>query len=307
MPPTPGKPPARLLAAGAEVFLAFLAAVLASNWVVTGVLQPASEWAGAASVAAVLAVVLAYSSRFRPTGEGFLIDAAAGGRALLRGMRLSGHACVWTLVAFHAGQLLLLWILADSRTPLLRCMDLYGLLWSPCYEELLARWLLFYVALHRSGGNLLFAVFACALVFGAMHLSNALLPGTSSALTWLQIALGLLSGLTFGALFARTGSIASVILVHAANNVVAYAWMAVETAAGDVPLDEMEDAGVPLKVSACGPPSISSSLLASLACHATVLVACAVLALRETLVELGQGGRRFRATHHLVYALPDAR
>lgn len=221
-----------LIFASVESFAALLAVELGTSFVFSA-LQPSRVVAPPLRLIALVTIsALVYGRRFRPHGDRKRA-LRSGMIALISNLRIRfNSATVWLLV-FHGIQLLAsLWLHGSDSSQLSvaaagRCLSLSAWLWSPAIEELLSRYVLFYVAFQRSGGNLLFSVLVGALIFGLMHLWNVASQGLS-LLTILQVVLGVVAGSTYGAVFARTGSITAAWLLHAANNVVAFVWMALE-------------------------------------------------------------------------------
>lgn len=87
---------------------------------------------------------------------------------------------MWGLVAFHGAQLIGIastaW-LAGTPLPLLpaalsRCGSVSAVLWAPAWEELVFRFVVFYLVLHRSRGNVPFAAASSALAFAAVHMGK---------------------------------------------------------------------------------------------------------------------------------------
>jgi membrane protease YdiL (CAAX protease family) len=289
-----------LVLAAAEAFGALMAVELATSFAAS--LLPALPAAGGGPLRlAVLAAVaaLAYGRRFRPTGSAGAA-LASGARAVAHnfGLRLGGGAAL--LLAFHAAQLAAAFALHGGAASLAdagRCLSLGAWLWSPLLEELLSRFLLFYVSFQRSGGNLLFSVMVGACIFGLMHMWNVAALGFS-VLTALQVLLGVVAGSTYGAVFARTGSVPAVWALHAANNVVAFVWMALQ--------DDTEggvDGGADGGGGACL-PRFSTALLVLLCAQLVVYSGVCAAALKIILVGSAASPAAvadFKAAHPLIY------
>jgi membrane protease YdiL (CAAX protease family) len=260
---------------------------------------PAAQLAGV-----LLALPLVYGTRLRPRApplRAFLRVAAAFARTLDPRRALSGPGALPLL--FHAGALMLLlrragggggdWRGAAAR--LAECATPTALLWAPLQEEAMFRGTLFYVALHRSGGDAALAGGLAAAAFAAVHLPNAAAPGAAAAYVGLQAVAAICAGATYTALFALRGSLAEVALLHAANNAVAVAWLA--------------GAGTGSCALAAAPPAgeraaLGMALLgAQVAAYAAAALA-AVARLRALLArdELAAGGRgAFKRLHGVVY------
>lgn len=288
-----------LVLASIESFAALLAVELGTSFVLS-TLQPSRALAAPVRLIALAAIsALVYGRRFRPRGNA---GAAlrSGAAAVAGNFRIRFDATVISLLAFHSLQLAAaFWLHARESTDSLagagRCLTLSAWLWSPAIEELLSRYLLFYVAFQRSGGNLLFSVLVGACIFGLMHLWNVASQGLS-LLTMLQVVLGIVAGSTYGAVFARTGSVSAAWLLHAANNVVAYVWVALEgqSAAGG----EVGSA-----VDECA-PRFSTALLVLLCAQLAVYSGACASTLKSILYGAAASPARaadFKRAHPLIY------
>lgn len=114
--------------------------------------------------------------------------------------------------------------LTELFDKLMTCRTSTSLVWAPIIEELIFRVVQFYVVLHRSGGNVGLACMINACTFGAIHLSN-IYYNVENIYSWLQMFGGVLCGTAWTLLYAITGSIPLVILLHILNNVSAIAWL----------------------------------------------------------------------------------
>jgi membrane protease YdiL (CAAX protease family) len=250
-----------------------------------------------------------YSLRFRP-GSGSLLaaarSAAAGlGRACLPPRALSLPS--WLMLAFHAGSLA--WLLAPhlslgggdgsgggglemavdaAAAHLTACATPTALLWAPLFEELLFRGALFYLALHRSRGQVPLSACLCAGAFAAMHAPNVFALRADWGYVALQVCAAAVCGGAWTAVFAARGSLAEVTLLHAANNAVATVWLA-------------RGGGTACSLA---PPPLEErgAALVSLGLQTAVYTAGGVMAWRELQRSTeGDGGAAFRALHPLVY------
>ena len=214
--------------------------------------------------------------------------------------------CVWGLVAFHVAQLIGIasttWLAgtALSRVPaaLSRCGSMSAVLWAPAWEELVFRYVVFYLVLHRSRGNVPFAAASSALAFAAVHMGkwavgprgashtlslvrlpsfasssgNILAPGseaaTSVVFAVLQCSVAVVCGLAYALAFAATGSLGAVTLLHALNNAVAVAWLSFSGEAG-----AGSDAGDAAVCETRWSPAFAGALLATLAAYALAAAA----------------------------------
>jgi membrane protease YdiL (CAAX protease family) len=222
-------------------------------------------------------------------------------RSLLATWRLSLTRPVLLLLAFHAAQLAVLvspLVLGASRAfppydAASACFTSGALWWGVAWEELVYRVMLFYIVLQRSGGQVRVASFVSAAVFGAVHLSNAAQAATPRAIVALQALTAIMFGGAYSAIFASTGSVGATVAVHAANNLVALVWVAVDpTPAAD---------GAP--AAACT-SRYSATLAASLAVQGAAYLAAAALAnvdLGDALTADASGSSAFRAMHPLPY------
>ena len=114
---------------------------------------------------------------------------------------------------------------------LFTCGGANPMFWAPAWEELVFRFIIFYLVLQRSHGNVPFACAASALAFAAIHMGNILAPGSQAAentlFALLQCSFAVVCGLVYALTFAATGSLGAVTLLHALNNAIAVAWMSV--------------------------------------------------------------------------------
>lgn len=224
-------------------------------------------------------------------------------RSLLATWRLALTRPVLLLLAFHAAQLAVLLsplVLGASAFPpydaASACFTSGALWWGVAWEELVYRAMLFYIVLQRSGGQVRVASFVSSAVFGAVHLANAAQGATPVAIVVLQAATAVMFGAAYSAIFAATGSVGATVAAHAANNLVALVWVAVD----------------PTPAPAGAPPCssrYSATLVASLAVQGAAYLAAAALAhqdLGEALTAAdvraaGGAGNAFRAMHPLPY------
>lgn len=289
--------------ASIESFAALLAVELGTSFVFSA-LQPSRAVAPLLRLIALLVISAAvYGRRFRPNGDGSRAW-RSGMNALAGNLRIRLDGATVCLLAFHGFQALASFWLHGSGSSQLdfavagRCLSLSAWLWSPAIEELLSRYVLFYVAFQRSGGNLLFSVLVGAFIFGLMHLWNVASQGLS-LLTILQVVLGVVAGSTYGAVFARTGSITAAWLLHAANNVVAFVWMALEgqsVAAGEA--GEGGDAGELCK------PRFSTAMLVLLCAQLAVysgVCAATLKAILHGAAASPAAAADFKRAHPLIY------
>lgn len=297
-----------LFFASIEAFGALMLAVLLSSWA-TSTIIPAlglpKSFNGLLNVlATVLLLAVAYSRRFRhhhPFGK-----AAAGSVADVIKSSLpssAGSTPAFALLTLHGLQLAAiyyLWQQGGSATgTLLQCADASGLLWSPLFEEVLARFLLFYISFQRSRGNLLFSVSVGAFIFALLHFANAgAVSGGGGAgvdmILLLQAMLALVAGATYGCVFAASGSLFWVTAVHAANNAVAYAWMLLNDSVDVEPK--------------CGArPQYSTGLLVFLCATLVFYSAVAARVYRSVVLDIQttEGAARFKAFHPLIYEADD--
>ena len=107
---------------------------------------------------------------------------------------------------------------------LFTCGTSMSLIWAPIIEEFIFRVILFYVVLHRSGGNVGLACIINACTFGAIHLSN-IYYNLYNIYSWLQMFGGILCGTAWTLLYALTGSSSLVSLLHISNNLAAITWL----------------------------------------------------------------------------------
>jgi membrane protease YdiL (CAAX protease family) len=129
------------------------------------------------------------------------------------------------IAVLHALQLL--WLTTgntSSFSTLMRCGHVGSAVWTPIVEELIFRYIVFNVVLQRSGGNLSFAVLTSSCLFGALHLQG-LWQGSLTIFSCVTALTGLVVGLVYTLLFATTGSLPSVVMLHILNNAVAIAWL----------------------------------------------------------------------------------
>lgn len=85
------------------------------------------------------------------------------------------------------------------------------------FEELLCRGWLQNEFIERFGNNrkgVLYSIFVSGLIFGIMHISNALV-GQSLFETLIQVISAAITGISFGAIYYKTKNIWSVIILHA--------------------------------------------------------------------------------------------
>jgi len=277
--------------AAVEAFAALLVVTLASTFFSNAAASvlPAfpSSLRGPLQVAVVAAVLtLGYSTRFRPH-ETHGQAARSSFAKLLQSLTPHVPPTVALVLAFHGAQAALIWLLASrpSVSQLFSCAAADGLLWGPLFEECFSRFLLFYVALQRSGGQMLFSVAVGAFIFSVMHLAN-FVNQPQNVLVLLQALVGLVAGMTYGTLFACTGSLFAVFLLHAANNAVAYAWMSTD-ASGETPCTSQ----------------YSTGLLVFLCAQLVVYAAVGAHTFRHTAARLQTpaGEADFRRKHALLY------
>lgn len=209
------------------------------------------------------------------------------------------------LLAFHAASILGLgwWSGWGVASPTLwACANPSALLWAPLYEELLFRAALFSLALHKGGGDVPLALALSTGAFAAMHAPNALTnPGGDWVYVGLQVVGAGVCGGAWGAMYARTGSLLEVTLLHAANNAAAVAWLGA--------------AGGGSCALASPPPSSRTPALLSLGLQTLLYTAAGVMAWRGLERDLGEGGgeggeggkgegrgwQAFKDKHWLVY------
>lgn len=91
------------------------------------------------------------------------------------------------------------------------------------FEEVLFRGI-FITKLKESGKSNAAAVIISAVVFGLIHLTNAV--GQDLAQVVLQVGYAFVVGLVFGAIYARSGDLLSVIIIHAAIDITNRVYMA---------------------------------------------------------------------------------
>jgi len=234
-------PPSTRCAAAAEGLGSLCAAVLCSGAAKSAVLglplPPALQEhaACAAQAAGVLGVLLlAYGPRFYSRGP-WLSSCSSVAAALWRSLTQRGLLSLegGLLLCFHAATVAALALQLGSVPTLFSCATATQLLYAPLLEELLFRVLIFYVCLHRTGGDALFAGAASSAIFAAIHSPNVLsaAPGSSGYVA-LQVAAAAACGATFTALFAARGSLLELLLLHCANNVAATAWQRWGSAGG---------------------------------------------------------------------------
>jgi len=289
--------------AAVEVCGAFMACLLLSGACKAASLSlfppaaaPAAQFAGV-----LLTLPLVYGARLRPRQpllRAFTSVCAALARALSPQRALSGPGAVALL--FHAGALAHLLRAAGGRrgdwggaaARLSLCATPTALVWAPLQEEALFRGALFYVALHRSGGDSVLAGGLSAAVFAAVHMPNGVAAGASSAYVGLQTVAAACAGAAYTALFALRGSLAEVALLHAANNAVAVAWLA----------------GEPGGACALAPPpegerrNLGMALLAAQVAAYAVTGFAAAARLRAVLAgDEARSGREFKDRHGVVY------
>jgi membrane protease YdiL (CAAX protease family) len=303
---------AALEAGGVQAFLSFTAKA-ASAVVLTGLgpgARHGAEAVGVVRLALSLGVFSAlYAGRFRRALEP-VAGAAQTARCVAAAFAPRVTGPVALLLAFHAAQLAALTsplVLGPGAPPLsaraaTACVGTGAVVWGVLWEELVYRGLVFYVALQRSGGRVRFAALLTAAVFGAVHVGHALGgarggggggAGVDPALLAVQVVGASLFGVTYAALFAATGSLGATALVHAANNVVALVWAAVDPA-------RPPDGVLP-----CA-PLYSHTLGVSVGVQAAVYALAAGWAWRDLAAELRGGGaagpsNAFRRRHPLVY------
>ena len=291
-------------AGGVQAFLSFTAQAAAAavrSGLGGGHHRHAAEAIGVVRLALSLGVFSAlYAGRFRrglEAGAGAVQTARCVAAAWLP--RVTGPVAL--LLGFHAVQLAVLTsplvLGAAGAAPrtlaaATACVSSGALLWGVAWEELVYRAMVFYVALQRSGGRVRFAVLLTAAVFGAVHAGNALGgagTGADPSLRAVQVLGAAAFGVTYSTLFAATGSLGATGLVHAANNLVALVWAAV-------------DPGRPANGLLPCAPHYSRTLGVSVGVQAAVYAAAAAWAWRGLGRELlAGGGGAFRARHPLVY------
>lgn len=118
-----------------------------------------------------------------------------------------------------------------SPVPASRCITAEASLWDPLFEELLFRFIIFYVTLQRSGGALLFSSLCSASIFSLMHFGNAWGGMMSNLLLLLQVLLAAVCGAVYSLLFASSGSMGNVLLLHSMNNISAQVWAGLQVGA----------------------------------------------------------------------------
>jgi membrane protease YdiL (CAAX protease family) len=185
---------------------------------------------------------------------------------------------------------------AGAWAQLTACATSTALLWAPLFEELLFRGALFYLALHRSGGDVRLAAALCAGAFAAMHAPNVLGAGADWGYVGLQVVAAAVCGGAWTCVFAARGSLAEVALLHAANNAAAVVWLARGGGSG----------GGSSATAACSlappPPEQRGVALASLALQTAVYAAGGALAWHDLQRATAEdGGRAFKALHPVVY------
>jgi membrane protease YdiL (CAAX protease family) len=298
-----------LIFASIEAFAALMLTVLLSSWATSTVIPALGlpkSFNGVLNVlVTVLLLAVAYSQRFRHH-QGFwkgsmpcsILDVF---KSCIPAS--AGSTPAFALLSLHGLQLAAIFYLWQSGSQdverkgnLLQCADASGLVWSPLFEEVLARFLLFYISFQRSRGNLLFSVSVGAFIFALLHFANAAANKTASGgavgvdiILCLQALLALVAGATYGCIFAASGSLFWVTVVHAANNAVAYAWMLLNDEAGSV---------------VCGArPHYTTGLLVflcfTLVCYSAV--AATVYRGVATSIQTTEGAARFKSLHPLVY------
>ena len=247
---------------------------------------PAIAIGAAQALAPALLLLLLYGRRL----EGL---AAAPARALSALCAAPRRAAPLLLLLLHSAQFAASAAAAAPRP--LRCASLATVVWGPIFEELCYRVVVFYVALHRSGGDLPFAALTSAALFAAVHLANVAAAGArapGSALAWMQVAAAAGFGGTFSLLFAASGSVVEVALLHIANNAAAVAFWAREVESG-ASLD---------CEAAAAPPSVPPALLASLAVQVAAYAWASSDAWHECVRLANGDGRALRSMHALMFA-----
>lgn len=238
--------------------MALLVAAGGGKSIVKSILpEDASKWENLEGIAQIVAIVAAflllYGNRFRSSNG----DVAS----LLRTLKPSFSQDAFLLLITHV--LLGILVLASTNgfpethsepfqamnyPEAVACATPSSVIWGPIMEEVIFRLAIFYVVLHRSGGDVVFAVLLSAGLFGAIHLGNVVTAyrqskadeelisfevsghgnylesllenqNISSLLyTMFQVLGGLGVGIVYTLIFTVTGSITTVILLHMANN-----------------------------------------------------------------------------------------
>jgi hypothetical protein len=137
--------------------------------------------------------------------------------------------------------------------------------------------LVFYVVLHRSGGDMRFTVTVAAVLFAALHLGSVWHLGAANPVVALQLIVAAVAGAAYTLSFALTGSLWAALVPHAANNAVALAfivWQQLHDGAADADGSAVTCGSGGL-VSAASAP-----LLASIACQIVVYVLAGAAAYR---------------------------
>lgn len=177
------------------------------------------------------------------------------------------------LVLFHALQAVALVTLATAGSvtaaasallsptrELTACATTTGLIVAPVLEEVLFRYIVFYVVAQRSGGQLTFGVVTTACMFGALHVGN--LVANFSPATAVQVVVAALVGVTLSLLYATTGSLLAVTAVHMANNAVGSLWQSMT--APPAMIGSGVDCSAPVEVG----PTLAVSLLVQILAYA---------------------------------------
>ena len=253
---------------------------------------------GALRLTAVLcAFVLLYAPRFRPALP-YLRGAWDVAAAVGTSCRLRLSLSLGLVLALHAAQLGVLAYLhvaaSGSSGSLWSCLALRDALVGVVHEEFVYRAALFLVLLHRSGGNIAFAVLGVGTTFVAIHVGNVWGPLALTPLPLLKLGLALVAGLTYALEFAATGSLGNCVAMHAMNNVVALVWMGV---GGE---------GVP-GARCADVTAVTPALLASLTAQLAVYCAAGAWSLSRLRGMLHDDVEiaAFRRAHRIVYGGGD--
>ena len=242
-PPPPPLPPS--IAAGGEAIGCLIALLVSAGLFKTTLisllrsLSSSSFFPAAAqyedlvgSAAQILGVwcgfVFLYSARLRPSDSWFI--------AMTRVTQAACVACIPTFPSLFASLLLtfnvifiaaVYWYGGNTlHARFMQCALPTPIFWAPLLEEFLFRASIFWVALHRSRGDVQTAALVAAGAFAAVHIPLVIAARAHVAYVVLQvIAAGSLGG-AWTMLFARRGRLAEVILLHFANNIAGLAWAA---------------------------------------------------------------------------------
>jgi membrane protease YdiL (CAAX protease family) len=173
--------------------------------------------------------VLLYSARLRPSDSWFI--------AMTRVSRAACVAvCMPTFPSLFASLLLafntvfiaaVYWYGGNTlHARFLQCALPTPIFWAPLLEEFLFRGSIFWVALHRSRGDVQSAALVAAGAFAAVHAPLVIAARAHIAYVALQVvAAGCLGG-AWTMVFARRGRLGEVILLHFANNIAGLVWAA---------------------------------------------------------------------------------